>query len=71
MSRERIARFQSDLYRDQYRFSVRLLLFLSSLSIVLVGAISWQIFIKKVPQTYYASVADGEIVPMKQEPAGV
>lgn len=67
MEKKYIARWQSDLFRDQYRLATRVLLFLSVLALVLVCLIGWQILFKKIPQTYYASVTDGQIVPLKQE----
>ena len=62
-SRQKKARYHLDFYRDNYHKMLNVLLFLSFVMLVLIGAIIYFILFNPQPQ-YYASTTQGLIIPM-------
>ena len=64
--RQRIARYHSDFYRDNYHKMLRWLLMSSFVMLLLIAAIIYSI-LSTHPSQYYASTTEGEIIPMVQQ----
>lgn len=62
--RTRQARLQSDLYRDSYRRILRVLAVLSCIAAALALAISWVLVFHPAPDTAWAAILDGQVIPM-------
>jgi amino acid permease len=62
-TREDIARFHSDFYRDKYRKALRNLIFSTLLVVALICVIIYLVLFKESPQ-YYATTTEGQIIPM-------
>lgn len=61
--RHKLARFQSDFYRNCYRKSLNVLLLSIFIMLCLIAAIVYVIFAQPV-SGYYASTTNGQIIPM-------
>jgi hypothetical protein len=62
--RDRIVRFQSDFYRNNYYKMLRSLLFTSFVMLALICAIIYFVLLNP-PRQYYATTTNGQIIPLK------